>query len=277
MKKHKQMNLNSLPSGFITHLLIDIDGCLNASDIGRPIDLAPLQKLKQYNQQAKTNPTIPQITLLTGRCLPYAEVFSQILDIHLYFGFEMGMVVAQAEGAVLNIVLDDRLPTDITEIIEKFEHLMFGKYPQFKLYHQLGKYHMCTFVFESHHPIIQECVAAAHSIISEYQFPFEVDVGHNFINIQIQGMNKSLGFDLICKENGIEDPSRVAGIGDSNSDWDFLAKCGFSACPANGSQLLREKCDYIAKYVEGEGSVEIMEKIIATNASLLESLEKSEN
>ena len=61
--------------------------------------------------------------------------------------------------------------------------------------------------------------------------------------------------DVLFKVDSNLNSSNVAGIGDSTGDWDFLQKCVFSACPSNGSDFLKEHCDFTASSSEVEGTL----------------------
>ena len=57
--------------------------------------------------------------------------------------------------------------------------------------------------------------------------------------------------------------SEVAYIGDDINDLDCFEICGFTACPNNAVEIIREKSNYISSFKAGDGAVrDIVEYII---------------
>ena len=56
---------------------------------------------------------------------------------------------------------------------------------------------------------------------------------------------------------------QVAYIGDDVNDMECMSVCGFSACPADAMEEVKECVDYVCKNIGGHGAVrEIIDKII---------------
>jgi len=47
----------------------------------------------------------------------------------------------------------------------------------------------------------------------------------------------------------------LAYIGDDLNDLDIIIKCGYSACPSDAVQIIREKSDYVCNLSGGKGCV----------------------
>src|SRR5688500_2223144 len=60
-------------------LVLDIDGVLSQGE-AHAFDLSLLGRLRELNQQAKTNSSIPAVTLNTGRPSPYVEALMQAIE-----------------------------------------------------------------------------------------------------------------------------------------------------------------------------------------------------
>jgi len=58
------------------------------------------------------------------------------------------------------------------------------------------------------------------------------------------------------------DLSQIAYIGDDLNDLECIKECGFSACPADASKVIRENVDYVCKRNGGEGVIrELLDEI----------------
>ncbi|MCA6071412.1 MAG: HAD hydrolase family protein, partial [Endomicrobium sp.] len=74
--------------------------------------------------------------------------------------------------------------------------------------------------------------------------------------------NKKEALDKISKENGF-DISEVAYIGDDIIDITVLKGVGFSACPKDACEDVKNCVNYISSFNGGEGAVrEIIERIV---------------
>jgi len=79
------------------------------------------------------------------------------------------------------------------------------------------------------------------------------------------------------------DLSQIAYIGDDLNDLECIKECGFSACPADASKVIRENVDYVCKRNGGEGVIrELLDEIFITvdkyrSKQLLVSLEINSN
>ena len=55
----------------------------------------------------------------------------------------------------------------------------------------------------------------------------------------------------------------VVGIGDGENDDSFLSFCECAVTVANALPWLKERCDWVTPSAEGEGVVELVERILA--------------
>ncbi len=251
-------------------VVIDIDGCLNPHHIGKPLDLSTLSKIQSFSIQAKNSIVHPQITLNTGRYLNYGEVFTQILAIDDFFGFEMGNAIAKCEGSKIIVKKHPNLSVKMIDDNFQFQKSFLRTFPEYDLYFQKYKQFMTTFIFDNNSPVISDCARDIKDFTSNKGFNFKIDMGHNFINLLHEGINKGTGFRFLLKQTHNLSSENVATIGDSNSDWDFMRLSGFSACPYNASEQLKKQCDYVAKNSESKGTLEILREIAQRNKYLLE-------
>ena len=73
--------------------------------------------------------------------------------------------------------------------------------------------------------------------------------------------DRVFGFSF-CKENNLK-PKSVAYIGDDVNDLDIINNAGFSACPEDAFEEVKENVDYVCKTIGGKGAFrEFVELII---------------
>jgi len=113
-----------------------------------------------------------------------------------------------------------------------------------------------------------DCLENVKAYIEENHFDFDIEEGPNFFNVGVPGIDKGTGAAMLVEILPDIKFENIAGIGDSDGDWTYMQRCGFSACPSNASRFLREPCDYVATKPETEGTLEIIEKIIQWNIDL---------
>ena len=65
--------------------------------------------------------------------------------------------------------------------------------------------------------------------------------------------DKGKFFYSFCKENNLK-PKSVAYIGDDVNDLDIINNAGFSACPADAFEEVKEKVNYVCKTMSGKGA-----------------------
>ncbi len=254
----------------IKAVIIDIDGCLTSKIFGQPLDLESLSQIQTLSKKYLNDPAYPMLILNTGRDLNHTELMAKILDAFYYFIVEMGAAVVSVRGAQLHYELHPSITTQALKQFDLLRDQFLQAFPQYKEYLQFGKRYMISFLFENQNEIKAKCVQDLRDFMNKNGLSFVVDEGHNFINIVFPGINKGSGIELLFKINPELNRNNVAGIGDSTGDWDFLKECAFSACPANGSSFLKEKCHYTAINQEAQGVLEILHYIVKRNKFLLE-------
>ncbi|WP_243009259.1 HAD hydrolase family protein [Clostridium sp. AM58-1XD] len=71
--------------------------------------------------------------------------------------------------------------------------------------------------------------------------------------------NKIAALDSFIKAENIEQ-FQILYVGDDDNDLEIMEKCGLCACPANASNSVKNKCDFISRMNGGDGAVrEIIE------------------
>ncbi|MBW4565316.1 MAG: Cof-type HAD-IIB family hydrolase [Mojavia pulchra JT2-VF2] len=84
------------------------------------------------------------------------------------------------------------------------------------------------------------------------------------------GINKAVGLLAVLDEMKLS-PHNVVGVGDAENDHAFLSICELSVGVANALPILKEQVDFVTNGNRGDGVVELIDKIIAADASDTES------
>lgn len=75
-------------------------------------------------------------------------------------------------------------------------------------------------------------------------------------------INKIVRLEKIVKEKNIS-YDEIAYIGDDENDLECMKKCGFTACPNDAVEIIKNNCNYISKFNGGSGAVrDIIEYLI---------------
>src|SRR5437867_117404 len=80
-------------------VVVDVDGCLTAGE-GQPLDFQGLARVARANTRSLSDPSVPAVTLCTGRPAPYVEVMHQVVAGHVPALYEhgCGMLVPSPYG-----------------------------------------------------------------------------------------------------------------------------------------------------------------------------------
>jgi hydroxymethylpyrimidine pyrophosphatase-like HAD family hydrolase len=85
------------------------------------------------------------------------------------------------------------------------------------------------------------------------------------------GVTKATGLAAALLELDLS-PRNVVGIGDAENDHSFLKLCEFSATVANAVPAVKEHVDYCTAGSHGEGVVELIDELVATDLTAREHL-----
>jgi len=83
------------------------------------------------------------------------------------------------------------------------------------------------------------------------------------------GVNKATGLNVALTELGLSSHN-VVGIGDAENDHAFLALCECSVAVENALDSLKERVDWVTKQGHGDGTIELIEALVATDLGFLE-------
>jgi hydroxymethylpyrimidine pyrophosphatase-like HAD family hydrolase len=238
----------------------DIDGCLAAIDHA-PYDLPRLLQVAAYSRASASDPTIPALTLVTGRPHSYVDALMQALDIRLPVSFENGAGLATLHPyrAWLAPAVGDRLGAvrEMERIIEAREGLFV----------QLGKSaSLSVFPTDAQRPVASIC-SELEEILRDQPLDFEIDPSTGCVNLLLPGVDKGSGFIDLCEAMKVPTKA-VAGIGDAVGDAPWLARCGLSFAPRNATEDLRAAVDVALDAPDIEATLQAYEALIAANRVL---------
>lgn len=238
-------------------VLADVDGCLTAGE-GRPIDLGVLASIAATNASSRDDDAVPAVALCTGRPAPYVEVLVQEIAAYRPSLFENGAGLVEMEPYrfLAHPRIDAGVVRTFRTAMEALDDVLVATG---RATWQPGKSYTATL-----YPADGDVHAlwlAARDLLGD---GFYVDEGVECINLMPAGIDKGAGVEWLAEETGLR-LDEIAGVGDADSDLVFLDRVGFSAAPANATAGVRARVDHVAASRCGEGLLEIVDRIVATN------------
>lgn len=223
-------NANARPIRFFA---CDIDGCLAAAG-HQAFEHEYISRMADLNRLSRDDPSVPALTLVTGRPHAYVDAVMQLLDVHLPVSFENGAGFAtrhpyaywlapevearlgEMKAFAADLADDDRLL------------LQPGKIASLSVFPRRGE----ELGLDDVEEILRTKLALA-------EVPLVLDPSTDCVNVLLIGCDKATGFAHLCRALGAE-PGEVAGIGDSVGDRDWLSMCGVSVAPSNAAPEVRQ-------------------------------------
>lgn len=112
------------------------------------------------------------------------------------------------------------------------------------------------------HPFERQAIEAIRDAGLELQIIFNKEA----VMILPSGVNKMTGLCAALEELRLS-RHNVVGVGDAENDHAFLDQCECSVAVANAIPSLKEEADFVAQGARGAGVTELIEKLIANDAS----------
>jgi hydroxymethylpyrimidine pyrophosphatase-like HAD family hydrolase len=241
-------------------VLADVDGCLTAGE-GRPMDLTVLARVAEVNERSRTEPSVPAVSLCTGRPAPYVEVLTQQIAARLPSLFENGAGSVSLEPYEFRVhpLIGPALVRGFRVAMDGLDEALVATG---RATWQPGKSYTATL-----YPTdgdVHGLWSAARDLLDDR---FYVDEGIECINLMPAGIDKGAGVEWLADETGIA-LDEMAGVGDADSDLVFLDRVGFAAAPANATPGVRAAVDFVATAPWGRGLLEIVDTITQRNRRL---------
>ena len=109
----------------------------------------------------------------------------------------------------------------------------------------------------------------AVEVIRDLGIELQVVFNKGAVMILPSGVNKATGLKAALQELGLS-PHNVVGVGDAENDHAFLGLCECSVAVSNALDTLKQRVDWITSESHGNGTVELIQALIATDLSYLE-------
>jgi HAD superfamily hydrolase (TIGR01484 family) len=234
-------------------LLFDVDGVLTAGE-AQPLDLALLGDLAALNRRARADPSLPAVTLCTGRPAPYVEVMLQVIDGHLPAIFENGCGLyvpseyrflphpALAEGGRTFAAVRERLRRALVET---------GR-----VFFQPGKEYSLS-LFPLNGVTVDDLRPLAVAALGPDAQAVSLVYSVSCLNVIPSGLDKGSGLQFLCRQAGYQ-PEEVLAVGDSDVDLPLLAQAGYAAAPANASAGVQQLASYVSPFPTMAGVRDIL-------------------
>lgn len=237
-------------------VVVDVDGCLTPGE-GRPWNFEALKYIAQLNRRAQEDPTQLAITLCTGRQEPYVEVLMQAIDAHLPGIYENGggLYFPRHYRFMENPLITAEMRKALAGIKVALQHqIVEGGLGYF----QPGKEVSLT-IYPLDQVSVHQLYLATVKVLETYNAGYIAQESVSCVDVIPKGIDKAAGVRWLSGETGIP-LDQIGGIGDSTSDLKFLSIVGRSAAPANATDEVKAKVDYVSPYENGDGVVDILRR-----------------
>ena len=242
---------------------IDNDGCL-IRDQFADFDLEFAKTMRDYARRAEEAPgdPVPRFTFLTGRPQPFVECMQKLFGTSLPAIYENGAGLDL--GGQSRSRLDPRITEETLEEMARLRSLLrrtvMKDVPSFIQPGKDGTVSIIPYDMADHERLLDACEELART----EQIPLAAVRAVRAMDFMVSGVDKESGLLWLAEHMGLP-LERIAGIGDSRGDVEFLRRCAWSGCPVNAVDAVKDVVDYISPHEAHEGVLDIMEKIIARN------------
>ena len=205
------------------------------------------------------------LTLCTGRPQPYVEVLLKILDIDLPAVCENGAVIYRLSTNE-SVYGPGVTPDGLREIGEVRQHIVMDLLPSFPAaVLQFGKQAQVS-VFSADPAQIPPLADRVRRFAARFSDnPFVIGASHYYLNVSLAGVDKGSAIEQVMFELAV-DRSRTAAIGDTEGDLPLREHAAFFACPANATDPIKAKADYVSPHRDMEAMVDILDRITGSSA-----------
>jgi HAD superfamily hydrolase (TIGR01484 family) len=241
-------------------VVIDVDGVLSHGEAA-PLDFAVLQRLAKLNDRARQEPTLPAITLCTGRPVPYVEVLVQAIHGRHPAVCEngAGLYIPEPYGFKWHPAITQ----DIQMQLIRFQSILHDALVATEqAYLQPGKSASLS-VFPRPGVALRRVYAEVARLARESGDELDVEEAATCVNVIVRGIDKAEGVRWLARETGVP-VGDMAGVGDAPNDLAFMRLLGWCAAPANAHAAVKQIASYTSPYKDGSGLVDILAKLPRT-------------
>ena len=239
----------------------DIDGCLVAVDHAA-VDLPRLHDIAELSRASVHDPSVPALTLVTGRPHGYLDAFSQALDVRLPASFENGAGLATRHP--YRAWLSPAVAEGRSHVAEA-ERLLAQRGDVFL---QPGKLASLSVFARDASVSVERLSDDLLRWVDRHGLPLSVDPAIDCVNVLLRGVDKATGFAAVCEAAAV-DAAEVAGIGDAAGDRPWLARCGVSFAPVDATPDVRAAVDHASELPDVHATLAAYRALVAANRAWL--------
>lgn len=243
--------------------ITDLDGCMSM-----PFELPnweALNEIRALNELSQSDPTVPPITICTGRPLPYAEAIHQWMGMRLPFLFESGggMYDAQSNSLTWHSLFTEKRLEDIQSVKDFLQKECVSNFdetiPEFAKHTDAGLINPDPKKIEAMLPLVE-------SFVQEKYSNLEVHYTDVSINVISKATNKGEGIKMLCKQLGLG-LHETAYIGDTGGDVPALKIVGKAFAPSNAKEVAKHVAE-VAPFEATEAVLYAYKKVIEFNRTV---------
>lgn len=243
--------------------ITDIDGCLT-TPFEAP-DWKTITAIRTLNEQSEQKPTIPPLSICSGRPLPYVEAVAQWLNVRKPVVFESGGVYELANNSLhLDGAFSGNDEQQIKELKQWITDEVLSRYPngmlEFSKMMDAGFIHPDTTVVRQAFEQIKEHVGEHYPLLEVHR----TDVS---VNVILSHNNKRAGIQRLCDRLDIS-PAEVAYIGDTSGDIPGLQLVGHPFAPLNADNKVKDQAQLIERSTT-EAVLEAYQIVIEENKDVI--------
>jgi hydroxymethylpyrimidine pyrophosphatase-like HAD family hydrolase len=236
-------------------LVLDIDGVLSQGE-AQAFDLKLFERLRAFNQKARTETSVPAVTINTGRPSPYVEAIMQAIDAWQPAIYEngAGLYFPQSYEFRITPLFTSNLKNQLRILIDLLDKEIVQTE---KAYWQPGKT-ICHTLFSCGEYTIEKLAEEVGLLAKDVSQDLAVAIAGQALNIYPAMITKGTGLEWLAQETKIP-LSEMAGIGDSDGDIDFLKLLAYPAAPDNASLGVKAIAAYVSAYPTTAGLHDILD------------------
>ncbi|MEX0773437.1 MAG: HAD hydrolase family protein [Balneolales bacterium] len=233
--------------------VLDIDGCITFPFVTPEWDV--IKKIRDLQARSREDEQVPELSICTGRPLPYAEAVAQWLDIRKPIIFESGGGLFDPKKYHIEWSkhLDNDILDQMGEIKEWVEREIIPNFKGSIL--EVGK-HMDVGLISMDPDQVLEIYKLVKPQIEKKYTNYVVHRTDVSVNIILEASNKGSGLLQLADYTGIPLQS-MAYIGDSSGDVAALEISGTAFAPANATEEVKELKDVIC--LKGSATKAVLE------------------
>ncbi|MEX2502618.1 MAG: HAD hydrolase family protein [Trueperaceae bacterium] len=239
----------------------DIDGCLAPVGHGS-YDMTAMARIQSISRSSEHDPSVPALTLVTGRPQPYVDALLQMLHVRLPASFENGAGLCARHPYRSWFVLEVEEGRDV---LQRAERLLAD---QDDLTLQLGKAaSMSVFAVDSEALPVPALAERLNAWADQHDLPLTIDPSSDCVNLLLPGVDKVRGLTALCDATDVT-PAQVAGIGDSVGDAAWLRRCGVSVAPSGARPEARDAVAYASILPDAHATLATYLELVRANRTL---------